>query len=474
MQNWLVLFSETVLLLYLAVAFLVNRYRVEKTAKTFFTLGKYFVSVSLLSSLIFYDKSVFPSVWQNTAYTALFKVMIYLVALFWFYLSSKWFLNKNRSSYAYYSLCIAALLLFEILLSARNFAVPSFIVPGLCLITGCLLLQNGGSEEGRRILRLYVFFAVLFCLFLWIGTGILQYYVGSLDYETIETFLQKGDFPLPPVYGAVILILSSLLFMMAAAPFHLCFVSIIRTTILPVAGFLTLIPPFVYLSCLISLMLGVFSPFENMIRPLLLSFAVFSLIIGAFSANGQKNIRELFAFSSVFNLGFMLFGLISFSNTSVIGAFDFTLIYILSMFGVYTVFLGIKSRGDYLFELEDLSGMAGEKPYLSAALLIFMVSLIGIPPMIGFLGRLSVINNLVLEERWGHMLLLVVALLFMANAYLQIIRVIYFEPQKQKFDRTGKAVYICLFANLLLIFISIFNPGYLLRDAETILNGVFG
>lgn len=102
-----------------------------------------------------------------------------------------------------------------------------------------------------------------------------------------------------------------------------------------------------------------------------------------------------------------------------------------------------------------------------------MISLTGTPPLLGFLGRLSVINNLVVDERWVSVGVLLLSILFMANAYLQVIRTIYFEPVKHNFDRTDKAIYICLFINLILVMISIINPTYLLQDAEKILSGVF-
>ena len=68
--------------------------------------------------------------------------------------------------------------------------------------------------------------------------------------------------------------------------------------------------------------------------------------------------------------------------------------------------------------------------------------------------------------------MLLVALILMANAFLQVIRTVYFMPRQNSFDRTDKAIYICLFLNLLLVLISILNPAYLLHDAEIVLSGV--
>ena len=89
LQNWLILIPELSIIAYLLISAFVNHYREEKTAKTFFTLGKYFLFVSIIFSVIFYNKSVFPDLWQNSSYTVLFKVTVFIIALVWFYLSSK-------------------------------------------------------------------------------------------------------------------------------------------------------------------------------------------------------------------------------------------------------------------------------------------------------------------------------------------------------------------------------------------------
>ena len=473
LQNWFILMPEISLLSYLAVAALVNRYRAGKTAKTFFTLSKYFLLAALLGTVVFYNLSVFPCWMKNTPYTTLFKVVIYLVAFAWFYLSSKWFLNKNRSSYRFYSLGMTALLLLGILISAQNFLLVAGVVPLLCLINYALLRLHWDEDRIIEMSRLYLFFASLFCLLLWGGAVLLWTEVQSFSFSDIYYYYNAGR-PMTLVsYAAVGMIMCSLFFMLAVAPFHSWFVGIVSVAILPVCGFITLVPPFAYLACLINSMVNIFWTAGEFIKPALLIFASISLFIGALSANGEKNLRELFAFSSIYHIGFLLFTIVSFNDNSVLSAFAYMMVYILAMAGVYTVFLGLKSRGDYLTGLSDIDGLSVSKPYLSAALLVFMVSLAGIPPMLGFLGRLSVINNLVVEERWGDVVVLLVSMLFMANAYLQVIRTAYFEPLKKSFDRTDKAIYICLFVNLVLVIISTLNPGYLLHDAELILNGIF-
>ena len=473
LQDWLILFPELALLGFLLAAWLINRYRTVNTPKTFFTLSKYFLLAAILGTVVFYNKSAFPGLWVNTPYSTLFKIVIYLLALAWYYLSSKWFLAKNKSSYQFYNLVMLALLALELLISAASLLLPLVLVPLLCWINWRLLRLYTDPDEIRVMSRLYAFLSWLFILLLAGGIVLIGSRAGTFDCAGVFAYFQnRGTLALAD-YAAVGMILASLLFMLAIAPFHSWYLGMLTYAILPVCGFLTLIPPFAHLSCLINLITNVFGEAGGFMRLVLIIFAAFSLFVGALSANGAANIRRLFGFSSVYHLGFMLFSIVSFNHGGMLSAFAYMMIYLLAMAGVYTVFLGLKSRGDFLADLEDIDGLSNAKPYLAAAFLIFMISLTGTPPLLGFLGRLSVINNLVVDERWVSVGVLLLSILFMANAYLQVIRTIYFEPVKHNFDRTDKAIYICLFINLILVMISIINPTYLLQDAEKILSGVF-
>ena len=112
-QNWLILLPELSFLIYLIISWQVNNHRRDKTPKTFFTLSKIFILIIIISTIVFYNKSVFPKVWINDNYTTLFKTVMYLIALVWFYLSSKWFLSKNRPSFLFYALAMVELLCLE-------------------------------------------------------------------------------------------------------------------------------------------------------------------------------------------------------------------------------------------------------------------------------------------------------------------------------------------------------------------------
>ena len=473
LQNWFLMSPEISLLLYIPIAFLINKFREEKTAKTFFTVSKIFVLFTLITTIVFYNQSPLLPWIKNTSYSTLFKTLIYIVSLAWFYLSSKWFLNKNRSSYKFYSLSLWMLFLFSLLISSRHLFVVVVVVPLLCLTARGFIQLHWDEEKVRTIGKMYGYSAIIFCLCLWSGAAILYWRIGDLDYVILQqAFNTSGKEDIYALFGAC-LVLASVLFMMAAAPFHGWFVGIISCATLPVCGIFTLMAPVAYLFCLIALIAKAFLGLAPLFHGILLSFAIVSLFIGAFSAISQSNIRRLFAFSGVYNTGFLLFGLINFNNNSIMSVFSYELIYILAMLGIYTVFLGLKSKGEYLSEIDEIQALSHGKPYLCAAFLVFMFSLVGVPPMLGFLGRLAIVDTLVASSQWVAFGILLISVLFMANAFLNIIRTIYFDTSKNTFDRTDKAIYISLFINLVLVIISILNPAYVLLGAETVLKGVF-
>ena len=472
LQNWFILLPEICLVSFLVVAWLTELLREEKTAKTFYSIAQFFLLASLSSTILFYNKSAFPYLWQNSSFTTLFKTFVYLLAWAWFYLSSKWFLNKNRPSLKFYSICFGLLFSFSILASSSSIITLALIIPIICYLHYLLILRHWDIERVRVTASTYAWCSTLFCILLFVGVSIIYFQTESFEYLKIKQYLLMNKTYTFQFLLGILFILSCFMFLMAIVPFHHWFVAFVSNGVLPVCGFITLVPPLIYLCAFINLISKCLAPLSNFIVPLISIFATLSIIIGALSSNRETNIRRLFGYLSIYCLSFAIIGLQNFSDKSIIASFAYITIAILSLTGVYTVFLSLKSRGDYLSEVNSISGFYTMRPYMSAALLVFMFSLIGLAPTLGFFGYLSVINNLVSSNEWFRVTLLLGSLLFVAGACLQIVRIIYFESPTTKFDRSDKSIYICLFINVLFILISLINPAWLLHDALVILGGI--
>lgn len=469
--DFIALSPEFILLLSLPLMFLLNRYRVSKTAKTFYSVSKVFIVLSAVVTVVFYNFSGFGGYWQNNTYTTMLKLCVYVFALAWFFLSCKWFLNKNHSSAVYYALGISSLIFMMMMISADNLLI---LFLGC---TGALAAHNGmvylsGGDTGVLTAKRYLIFVVLNVLMFAAGLALISQKAGTLSYAGIyEFFAAQSKFDWSDIC-CYALVFAPLLFMLGLAPFHFYFAEILGICILPISGYLTIIPVFAAYGALVNLCLNAFFPMIGFIKPVLVCFAVLSLFLGAISAIKESNIRKLFAFGTLYHLGFVFITLAAFNYNSVSASFIYLLVYALGMTGIYTVFCGLKSNGEYLYKLEDIAGAFTQKPYICAALLIFIISMAGSPPMLGFLGKLDAVNNLVIEGRYWLVAAALTALMFLLAAYLDVIKAVFFDVRIRNFDRADKGIYICLFINILVVLITILNPSVLMDKIEKLITAV--
>ena len=426
---------EFLLLCGMFVLLLAARFRQNTTPKTYFTVSKIAVAAALLGTVVFYNQSFMPGWLINDSYTTLFKTLIYIAALASFYLGCKWFLNKNRSSLS------LSLIPFD--------------------------------EVSRPVLRRYLWGCLAVVLLLTASLLLFHRLGIPYDYAGACTYLEHLHRPGGLHYLAAVLLIVSLLYMLGIAPFHFWYADVLGGSVLPAGTYLTFIPPLAYLAVLVNLLSNVFFPLYGQLRLFLMGCAALSVILGAVGANSETNLRKLFAYVALFNLGIVLMCFSELNDNGLLSGFVCLLVWLLAQFGVYTVFYAFKRKGDYLTETADLAGLAEVRPYIAAAMLIFMVSLLGTPPMLGFLGKLSAINYLIIEGSYAFIGLILAALLLLAYAFLNVIKTIYFDARGgNTFDRADKGVYICLMVNLILVLISILNPRYLMHDAENILSTI--
>lgn len=470
--DFITLSPEFLLLLCLPVMFLVNRYRTSKTAKTFYTIAKIFVVLAAADTIIFYNRSGLPAYWANNTYTTLYKLCTYAFALTWFFLSCKWFLNKNRSSLSYYTLGVCSLFSLMLMISAHNLLVLFAGLLGSFATQYLMIYLSDDDFDVVVIAKRYLQFAIIFALMFALGLGLIYEQTGSFDYDRVYNyFAALKTFSLINILSYVF-ILIPLLFMLGLAPFHFWFAEVLSVCVLPISGYFTIIPAFAAYSALVNLCLNVFFPMISFIKPALVTFAFLSLLLGAISPIRETNIRKLFAFSTLYHLGFIFATLVSFNYNSVAASFTYLLIYVLAMTGIYTVFFGFKSNGEYLYKLEEITGAFTQKPYISVALLIFIVSMVGSPPMLGFLGKLDAVDNLIIEGRYWSVAIAMFALLLLMTAYLDVIKAVFFDNRLRNFDRADKGIYICLFINILIVLITILNPGFLMDKLDKLLTPV--
>ena len=138
-QRIITFLPEFLLLAALPLMLLVSRFRTSATPKTYFTLSRYFVLFCLIFTVVLYNRSGYPQYYENSLYTSLFKVIIYLLSLLWFALSCKWFLMEDRSSLGFYALCLSSLAALSVMISSLNLGIMAAAWLLISLFNFCLL-----------------------------------------------------------------------------------------------------------------------------------------------------------------------------------------------------------------------------------------------------------------------------------------------------------------------------------------------
>jgi len=155
---------------------------------------------------------------------------------------------------------------------------------------------------------------------------------------------------------------------------------------------------------------------------------------GAFAAISQENIKRLMAYSSIANIGFMLIALAAGTADGLRGILIYVTTYLFMNVGVFACILAMKRRNLMVENIGDLAGLSRHQPLMAAALLIFMASLAGIPPLAGFFAKLYVFQAAIGAKLYVASVLGVLSSAVAAFYYLRIIKVMYFDAPAELFD----------------------------------------
>jgi NADH-quinone oxidoreductase subunit N len=173
-------------------------------------------------------------------------------------------------------------------------------------------------------------------------------------------------------------------------------------------------------------------------QQMLVVLSVASMAIGNLAAIAQTNLKRMLAYSTIAQMGFMLLGFtptVVSSNTysaanGYSSAMFYVVAYVFTTLGTFGVILLLSRRGHEAEQIDDLKGLARRSPWYAAVMAIFMFSLAGIPPTVGFYAKLAVLQAIVTTNLAGYIALAVAAVLFSligAYYYIRVVKVMYFD-----------------------------------------------
>jgi len=287
--------------------------------------------------------------------------------------------------------------------------------------------QLKSSEAG---LKYFVLSALSSGLLLY-GCSLIYGFSGSTNFDVISSQLNSSEYVL--TFG-IVFILVGLAFKISAVPFHMWAPDVYEGSPTSVTLFFTMVPKIAALTVFIRFL---YVPFLNLIdqwQMIIIFLSIASMLFGAVAAIGQTNIKRLIAYSSIGHIGYTLAGLATGSNEGIQSSIIYITIYVIMNLALFSCLLMLKRNNEYYENIEDLSGLSKNHPLLSLSLLIILFSLAGIPPLAGFFAKFYIFTAVIEQSMYFLAIVGLLSTVIAAFYYLRIIKIIYFDKEKEKYD----------------------------------------
>jgi NADH-quinone oxidoreductase subunit N len=260
--------------------------------------------------------------------------------------------------------------------------------------------------------------------------------------QSLATSVQGEDNLDAALLLGLLLLVVGLGFKMAAVPFHFWTPDAYDGAPTPVTGFMSVVPKAAAFAATVRILIQGLGPLRDDWVNLIAALALITMVFGNIVAIAQRNIKRMLAYSSIAHTGYMLAGFAAYTTTPGFGSgaeaqqgvssvLYYLLAYAFMNIGAFAIVVWVQHRGPGL-EIDDFRGLSSRYPLVALAMTVFMVSLMGIPPTIGFYGKYYVIVALIDADLLWLALAIVVMSAISAFFYLRVVAVMYFSAPSEQ------------------------------------------
>ena len=416
------------------------------------------IFIASISLLFVPDKSsIASSTFINSLLTNYIKLFILILAFLVIYISSNYLKKNQIYFFEYQVLLIFSILGMLVMISANDLIVLYISIELQSLSLYVLVALRRGSIKGSEAALKYFILGSIASAVILYGCSMVYSVVGATNYEIIKQFSDQSFDNLILSLGLV-LIISGIAFKLSAAPFHMWTPDVYEGAPTSVTTVLITLPKLAALIVLVNLLLN---PFQNQTItwfPIIIIISILSMAIGSISALKQDNLKRLFAFSTIANIGYVMIGLASVNEEAIRASFLYMFIYTLATLGVFSFIMILRREDRQLVTVSDISGLSRSKPLLAFSVAILLLSLAGIPPFGGFFGKLFIFT-VAIEA--GNLYLAIAGVIFSvisAYYYLKIIKTMYLDEsiEELNYNLDQKQLFIIILMAFLMLFFVIY------------------
>ncbi len=427
------------------------------------------------------NESTFKGLFRSDGLTVFLSVVLLTVAILTVMTSASYVDRlEGRMPIGEFYVLLAFSILGALLVSSAGNIVMVFVGIELSSLATYVLTafarRRTSSLEGAIKYFLLGIFASAILIY---GLAWIYGITGSTDLDQIavqiQGAVQSGDSRQPEILFAVLLVIVGLGFKIAAVPFHMWTPDAYDGAPTPITGFMSVGPKAAGFAAIIRIMVQGLGPLRDDWYVLIAILAVMTMALGNLVALSQRNLKRMLAYSSIAHTGYILVGLAAYQSVTGEGKFVslagdaassdpgitamlyYTLAYTFMNIGAFAVITWMQHRGRGMM-LDDFAGLASTQPMAALAMTIFMVSLMGVPPLLGFYAKYYVIVAAINANLLWLAVAVVLASAISAYFYLRVVAVMYFNPSDRELRKSST---------------TLLNAGIVVLAVANVLLGVF-
>ncbi len=338
-----------------------------------------------------------------------------------------------------FTLSMLALLGMSVMISGNNLLVIYLGLELLTLSSYALVALRRDHGTSTEAAMKYFVLGAMASGFLLYGMSMMYGATGSLDITTMFKAIASGQIRHQVLVFGLVFVVAGLAFKLGAVPFHMWIPDVYQGAPTVVTLMIGGAPKLAAFAMTMRLLVEGMLPLAVDWQQMLLILAVGSLLVGNLAAIAQTNVKRMLAFSTISQMGFVLLGImsgvvngdaLSFAANAYSSAMFYVITYVLTTLASFGVLLLLSQEGFESEEIADLAGLNQRSPLYAGVMAVCLLSLAGIPPLVGFYAKLAVLQALIASGQTIHLGIAVFAVLMSligAFYYLRVIKVMYFD-----------------------------------------------
>ena len=365
-------------------------------------------------------------------FSVFMKSLVLIASMAALLMSQQYLIDRKIDRFEFPVLIVLATLGMMMMISANDFMA---LYVGLELQSLSLYVLASFDRERQRSTEAGLKYFVLGALssgMLLYGISLIYGFSGTTSFSVLSTGLANSE-NIGLVVGLVF-VLAGLAFKVSAVPFHMWTPDVYEGAPTPVTALFAAAPKVAAMALLMRVVLGGFPTMAADWQQIIIFISVGSMLVGAFAALVQTNIKRLMAYSSIGHVGYALVGLAAGTVQGVEGVLVYMTIYMTMTIGTFACILSMRRDKALDLDINELAGLSRNQPAMAFALAVFMFSLAGIPLLAGFFGKYFIFMSAIDAGLYTLAIIGFVASVVGAFYYLRIVKIMYFDEPAAKFD----------------------------------------